>query len=450
MMLYYRPILKMIHLIEYRFFGQNPIGYNAVNIILNAFAVSLVFLLIYSFFDNMIIASISTLLFAVNPSHVEAVSWAYSDSYIISLLLCLGSLYSYHARKYVISLVLLAPALLTHESSLHMLAIFGLYELTIYRDRLKNALLRLMPIALLETVYLIVRHLVVPDNTFLGLPIANPLQASIIVLQRYVKIFLLPDALITVYPSSTFKYTEAELFASITLCVLLVYIVVLLVRKKRFQELFWFGWFFVWLIIPVAAIIKGNLGDFLMMDKSLYIPSLGFCVVISSMLTTFTNKFNIRIYAYVIVGIIVGFYAFYTFSRTRYWQSNIVYFEKAYEFEPNFSTLAYSLGLEYINQGDINKAKQMFLRAIELNPVNSLAYTNLGNIYFITGNNINANYAWESAIKLDMTNPIPYFNLGLLKEKEGKKEEALKMYHRYLELSPQAPDNIRTRIRMLE
>jgi hypothetical protein len=447
-MLYYRPVLKTINMLEYSIFEQNPVGYNIVNILLNALVVVLIFQLVQAISGNVSVAAISALLFMVNPSHVEAVSWVYSDSYIIAALFCLGSLYSYHSNRYLLSSLLLVPALLTHEQSIQMIFALALYEMTIRRESFRGALVRLAPCALMIAAYLVVRSMVISGNVYQGVPVANPLGTAVIVMQRYARIFFVPDALITLYPLGTFKYSMPELLVSVLFCILTVGGIVLLVKKGWYHELFWIGWFFVWLMVPVAAIVRGRLGDFLMADKLLYIPSLGLCVAIASLVMKALDRKTVAVC--LLVGAISVFHGAYSFARTGYWQSNRGYFEKAYEFEPDFPLLTYSLGLEYAQDGMFDKARQLFLRTIALNPLHTMAFCNLGNIYYQNGDIPNAINAWDNALRADRTNPMPYYNLGMLKERDGNIEGALQMYRRYLALTTQAPEDIRARIQMLE
>lgn len=449
-MVYYRPVLKIIHLFEYQLFGQNPIGYNVVNIVLNALIASAVFFVLAELSGNLTVATLSAALFAVNPSHVEAVSWAYSDSYMMAMLLCLGSFYAYHKNKNLLALALLSPALLIHELALQAVVAFAFYEMTINRKPGNNPVRRLLPFVVINFIYLAVRYLVVPRNVPQGLATTNPILSSIVILQRYVRIFFQPDALITLYPVRSFHFSNAELLCSVMLCILAAAVAAFLVRYRLRHELFWFGWFFIWLIIPLAAILVGNLGDYCMMDKSLYFASLGFCGAIAYAATSFAAYPNLKRILFIAAGLLIVYHAGYTFARTRYWKNNITYFEKAYEFEPDFYALTSSLGIEYATKGDIPKAQQLFLQACRLNPNNSMIFANLGNTFLLTGDINNAKMAYERSVRLDATNSVPFYNLGLIFEKEGNKAEALKMYHRYLELTPQVPEAIRNQIRMLE
>jgi len=50
---YYRPLTKSLHILEYSWFGNEPQGYKAVNLILNAAVVVLLFLFVHSATKNI-------------------------------------------------------------------------------------------------------------------------------------------------------------------------------------------------------------------------------------------------------------------------------------------------------------------------------------------------------------------------------------------------------------
>ncbi len=60
-----QPLLQMAFLLEYRFFGLDPVGYIAVNLTLHAFNSFLVYMLVHMLFPRRPMAILSALLFAL-------------------------------------------------------------------------------------------------------------------------------------------------------------------------------------------------------------------------------------------------------------------------------------------------------------------------------------------------------------------------------------------------
>ncbi len=72
----YHPVSILILAIEYHFFGLNPAGYHAVNLLLHLINVLLVFYAVYLVSDKYAVALVASLLFGIHPLHVESVAWA--------------------------------------------------------------------------------------------------------------------------------------------------------------------------------------------------------------------------------------------------------------------------------------------------------------------------------------------------------------------------------------
>lgn len=447
-MTYYRPLTKVLHLIEYSFFGPNPVGFNSVNILLNACVVAMAFILIYSIVGDLRIAFTAALLYAVNPSHVEAVSWVYSDSYILTALLSLTALFCYHGEHYLSALLVFLPALFVHEQALQLIPLLAMYELSIRREGIMSGLTRIVPFAGASILYILVRHLVGVMPPLSGQPLLNPFATAVVVIQRYVKIFFMPDALITIYPKRTFGSLSPETVFSWVVVAALIIIALVLITKKRYQTLFWYGWFFAWLTLPIMAVATSNLGDYLMADKLLYIPSLGFCVLIANAAICASKRW--KRYAVLLVVMLILFQASVTYTRTLYWRTEVRYLEKAYEFAPDFYQVTYALGNKYSSILQHDKALKIFERTVLLYPFHSHAHTNIGNIYYLKGDRYHAQQAWVTAIRADPFNPMPYYNMGMLKELDGDIAGSLGMYRRYLSLVQQAPEDIRRHIISLE
>jgi protein O-mannosyl-transferase len=474
---YYRPLTKTLHLLEYQVFGPRPTGYNAVNIVLNALVAVLGFLLVHAITGNSLAAFLAALLYAVNPMRVEAVSWAYSDAYILTALFSLLSLLLYHKKSYIPSYIVFALSLFCHESAILLVAIIVLYEYFIREEDGARRLVRAAPFFALAGAFLLVRRAIVgpiPLTDVGFIPLCNTVA---VVMKRSVKIFFLPDAPITIYPSEVFLRLSREVVVSYMAVTGLVLFGVFLWFKKR-EYLFWYLWFFVWISVTFNI---GRLSDYLMAEKVLYLASFGFCTLIALFIID-AGKYRRAAIAAVCCLIIV--HAGITFSRTRYWKNDAAYFSKAVEFAPRFypatyalaglavsngrydqaialyegtiesapffSLAPYSLAGLYASMGRYDEAIALYERTVEINPRFGDAYCNLGNVYFLTGNDGKAVSVWKKAVQKDPANPMPYYNIGMVMEKDGALEQALAYYRLYIALAPKPDPALFDRIRKLE
>ena len=431
---YYRPLIKIFHVIEYQAFGQNPIGYNSVNIVLNAAVVVLAFLFINAVTGNTNAAFLAALLYAVNPTRVEAVSWAYSDSYIFMAFFSFLSLLLYQKKRYLLSTLAFAFSLFCHESAILLPVIVVLYECCIPGEKAPRPWIRTAPFFALTGLFLLLRRAVVGAVPLTDLSPFTLFNTVLVIIKRYVKIFFIPDAPVTIYQLELFPRMTAEVAVSYAVALGLVIFGVFLWRKKR-EYLFWYLWFFVWISVNFNV---GRFADGLMGEKLLNTASFGFCALLALFAI---NVKRWKIVAIALISALVLFHFLTTFNRTRYWKDNITYFEKALEFNPTSIPALIELGNAYVEEGEQDKAILLCERVIAIAPRLSLPYLTQGRAYGRKGDLDRAMKALAMSIQLDPSNPRPYYYMGVAMERRGDLKLALQYYRQHLALAqdPSSP-----------
>ncbi|MDA8084808.1 MAG: tetratricopeptide repeat protein [Nitrospiraceae bacterium] len=440
---YYRPLIKILHLAEYSVFGPVPTGYNAVNVSLNALVAVLAMLVVSGMTGSLLTGVIAAVLYAVNPAGVEAVSWVYSDAYVLTALFSLACLLSYMHRRRMLSLLCLCLALLSHESAVLLPLVLIAYETLVRRSPLRYALRKTVPFLAVTAVFLGIRRAVVGPIPVTDLPFVTLANTIAVIVKRAVKIFFVPDAAVVIYPREVFPGLTGEVIVSYAAAALMLLAGGYLWVRNRVY-FFWYAWFFLWLVPVMNA---GSIGEYMMAEKSVYLPSLGFCVLIALLAV---NAGRARTAALAAVLLFSVTHAYMTFSRLKYWSDDVTYMEKALEFTPDFFPLNYALGQAYAFRGDYDRSIIRYQRVIEVNPRMSNAYCNLGNIFYMRGENDRAVAEWEKAIEADPDNPLPYYNVGMELEKRGRQRDALGLYRKYLSLAPDPPADVAGHIRGLE
>ena len=372
---YYRPLMKVVHLAEHAVFGTNPIPYNAVDILLNALVVALCFSVVRSVTGNPKVAFLSSLLYAVNPARAEVVSWSYSDPYIVGAIFSLSAFLLYDRRRYLLSLLSFGLALLSHETAVLVPFILLSYELLIRRDRTFAPVGRLSGFFLLAGIFLLLRRSVAGPMPVTDLGPFTLANAAVVLVNRYVKIFFLPDAPVTIYQyrPGMFASLNREVMLSYAAAALLSGFGLFLWLKKR-PLFFWYLWFFVFIS---ASFNVGRFGDYLMAEKMLYVASIGLCVVIAGLLESIGGK---RLGA----GLVALFAVLHfgvTFHRTLFWTDTATYLEKALEFAPDFYLGHYALGNEHASQKRYDGAIQEYGKTLALKPDLSFAGGYISDLY---------------------------------------------------------------------
>ncbi|MFN8398139.1 MAG: tetratricopeptide repeat protein [Bacteroidia bacterium] len=110
--------------------------------------------------------------------------------------------------------------------------------------------------------------------------------------------------------------------------------------------------------------------------------------------------------------------------------------ERAIEYSITEPETYYLRGFyQYAVKND-SAALKDFKRAADLNSVNPETYHQIGNIYFFRQEWAKAEEAYDHAIKLDSMAPAYYFSKGMMKEKQGKVDEAIKWYDQSIQRDP--------------
>lgn len=486
MLKYYRPVMKLVHAIEHQTFGSHPAGYNAVNILLNAALVVLAFFFIRSITGNAVLAFAASLLYAVNPTRVEVVSWSYSDSYIFTGLFTLLTLLLYRQGHLIASLGFFVLALFTHETAAVIPAAIVLYEVLIQEHRTRAGFYKAALYFVLLGVFMAIRRTVVGPLPLPDTDLFTLVNTVSVIIARYVKIFFVPDAPITVYTytKGMFSLLSAEVVASYAVVAALTAAGVHLWLKQK-EYLFWYLWFFLFCAISFNV---GRFGEYLLAEKLLYTASLGFCVLIAApAVIDWPGK---KVYI-VLLACLIFYHVQATALRQRYWKDTTTYLQAALKFAPDFTIGRLALAVEYQMRGEYDRALdesyealalqpglvsampahmanlyylkgealsaerrydnalQEYQRALQWNADHSLSLSNIGGIYHIQGKQKQAMESWLKAIRSDPSNPVPYYNVGMVLQGQGDINSALEYYQKYLSLEKDPPPSARALVEEL-
>lgn len=107
--------------------------------------------------------------------------------------------------------------------------------------------------------------------------------------------------------------------------------------------------------------------------------------------------------------------------------------------EPKNLKLYDDLGKYYLEQENLNDARDIYHYLVNHEPANPDFHARLGFCFFKSQNYEKAAQAYGKAIALDSTQPNRYYNLGLSQEAAGELDDAERAFKKALELEPQNP-----------
>ncbi|MDX1585109.1 MAG: protein kinase [Balneolaceae bacterium] len=121
-------------------------------------------------------------------------------------------------------------------------------------------------------------------------------------------------------------------------------------------------------------------------------------------------------------------------EQDRYEKAEETY-KKAISLQPDFYRGYNQLGSFYLNHGQYQKAIEQFLHVAELTPDNPHIYSNLGVYFMLLGQAEQATQNFKKSLSIDTTYAA-VSNFGSLMFNQGQYSEAVHLYRKALQLSP--------------
>jgi len=407
----YRPFTAFSYSINYFFSRLDVFYYHLTSVLLHSLCAALLFLFLYAVFGDLFVAVTASLLFACHPVQTEAVSWISGRSSVLSLFFYLIAFMSYvfyrktSARRYLAcSVVSYAVSVFSKEMAISLPLLLIVYDLHFSRgERLSKRALRYLPYILITAGFIIMRSIVIKRvsqcDWWGGSPYHNALS-MMPVIGEYAKILIYPKNLCAFYVNKVYMsiaHTEVLISAG---GLILMAIAMPFVFKRSRAVSFWISWFFITLL-PVSNIVPIRA---LMAERFLYMPSIGYCVVLAILIRQLLRDRRLAIF---VAGIIVLAYSMRTMARNEDWKDAI--------------TISRSI--------------------VRVSPVNPWAYASLGSAYAGKHRFEEAIKELKKSIALSVNYPAPKAILGFCYLEMGRYQDAVQML---LEAQKHEPDNVET------
>jgi len=453
---YYRPLFLLWFRLNHAAFGLDPEGWHLTTILCHVAATYMVFILIRRLVASRWIAFTAATLFALHPVHMESVAWVSGVTDPLMAIFLIGSFLSYlsfredrRGRWMALALSLFALGLLEKETIVvlgplvfvyawlyageeswhcrftcalkHSLAFFGLTILYLFlRAHILHGLshsvtpLSWRSMALTEPciVWLYFRHLMIPAGLsgLYGLPYVTKLISAA---------FLVPTALL----------------------LMLILLLVWCISRLHDARLALFAC--CWIVLPIIPVLflrayaEGDIAH----DRYLYIPSIGFVLLMSLFLAEITSRWppiQERLQPGVLL-IIAVVYAVATVTQQTYWASDLLLYGRAYRIAPHDNLICNDLGAALMDDGKSGEAVALYSQVLAREPGFWLSNYNLGYTYYKLGRFKEAEELLRRAISINAADSDEYIYLGLSVWRQGRTEEAVQYMRQAIQIRPSAP-----------
>src|SRR3989304_1712418 len=373
----YRPLRSLHYTFAYSIFKKNPFGYHLNAVFFHTVISVLVFFIIKKIIENRNIALVASLIFAANPIHAERVANMTAGFDLLGIFLFLLSFYFY---------ILYSKS--NNEKNDKKYFIFSLlfFILAMLKVYVKYIVLLLFPVNL---------------TLFQEVPVAKGL------------------------------FDAGVLVSLFVLSIILIFTI-----KNYRKDIVFFSVFWLFItLIPFSNIMPIQV---FMAERYLYVPSIGFSLIISFL---FFKIYNIEIKnikdkklfknaLIILFVLLLSFYSARTIIRNNDWQDNLSLWTKPIETNPYNSRAHDNLGFTYEQLGDDEKAFLEFQKAVELMPDNFRALSNLG-IAYAKKKQYNISIGlMQKALRINPLHYKTHDKLGLVYLEVDDAENAIKSFER--------------------
>jgi len=390
----YRPLTTVTYSLNHLTGGGEPFAYHLTNVFLHAANSALVLVLVLLATGRARLSFLSALLFAAHPIHTEAVAGISSGRpELLAAAFMLLSLVLYAARYrgrcdpkvcLTVSLIFFALALASKESAFVLPALVplvGWMERTDDGNRPRpwgRLLTDSAPYLAVALTYLVVRWKVLENSSFL--PILNFLDNPLIALEpgwrmvsaiyvglRYFWLLIFPANLSYDYSFDQIPAVVSPGDPRVLLVALALPVVAALIfvasRRNRTTA---FAIAFSLLTFGIVANIVLPIGT-VMADRLLYIPSIGFTILVASILLAVDERLPGRLGRpmwLMLCVLLLGGYSIRTLVRNADWRSEETLFIHDVEVSPRSAKARANAGAIRLRNREAEEALAHYLAAI--------------------------------------------------------------------------------------
>lgn len=446
---FFRPTQSLLSILDYEIWGLNPFGFHLSNTLLHLFNTIFLFFVAARLTGERLVSLVAASLFAVHPVHVESVTFISARVDLLAAAFMLPSFYLYMgagkrlaAWRYAASLVLFWLALFSKEMAVMLPVLVAVYS-WLYEER-GGRVVKAVPFFVLLAAY--VAYRVFGLEVFVS---QHQMRADVLTLAStaaaaafdYTRLLVVPYPLKAYYLLEWHGPGSLKALAGFAVLVIALALFAFFYLKGRKSAAFTLAWTYVSLA-PVMNI--GSLGEFSIAERYLYIPSIGFSVLVGLCFARFAERGLAKTAAAGFIAVVVVLGAM-TVKRNMLWSNDLDFFTEMARVAPTSAAVHGNLAHAYYNLGDLDKAISEMEAASAFVPGNPVIKRELGSYYFQAKRYDEASVALGMAVRGRPTDEAAWNLLGVAYAETGRAEMAAEAFARAVELNPASPaaDNLR-------
>lgn len=492
----YRPLTVLTFRLNFLFSELNAVSYHLLNLLLHA-VVCVIFLKVCKLFLDNRTSLIAALLFAVHPIHTEAVTGVVGRAELLSSIFLLAAFLSYTKSKgpdnsivwtpIAAAVFLVAVATLCKEQGITVVGICCVYEVFIAQGytlpvlwgtavqillgkgsipySLLQTLLKLVVLMFSTLLLVVIRVQVIQSQLPVFTRFDNPAAVSATPARQLTFNYLLPvNAWLVLNPSElccdwtmgTIPLVESFLdgrnLATLFFFCFLGNLVIYSVRYSGdSSKTVLMGLCLMVLPFIPASNLFFPVG-FVVAERVLYVPSMGFCILVAHGWKKLSSKSNrLKKLSWIFLALVLFTHSVKTFNRNWDWESEYTLFMSALKVNKNNAKLWNNVGHALENEKNYAKALKFFKQATHVQPDDIGAHMNVGRTYKNLNKSREAEESYLIAKSL-MPQVIPgkryaarvapnhlnvYINLAnLIRANESRLEEADQLYRQAISMRP--------------
>lgn len=445
----YRPLTNLSHALTYAVFGPLPLPYHLGNLALHVLNCGLVFLLIRRLTGRLQVAFSASLLFAVHPVHVEAVSQVVGRTEVLSAAFFFLAWWFYldgpeRTGRQALSWLCFAAALFSKENTLVLLGVIPLADFCfrggdargVLREWGKNSL----PYVGILIGYLAFRYLAlgrmgvaVDQTVFKHDPPTVRWLTMIDGFAGYFRLLIFPVSLCADYDFSVIHRVIAPGWSTLWGGLLLLAVAGIGTWGLFRHRAVGFGISFFFVSVSIVSNVLVSTG-IIIAERVLYIPSFGFCLLVGYGFSEFIRrKPAFRPAAVGLFCVLCGLMVWRDVVRNRDWADSRAFSGALLRDAPRNPKGWLAEGAR---RTDLVQKEAAFRKAVEVEPNRSVTYLTLGRFLASRGRHAEAMEVFRKGYSVFAGSDSLCLALATGTLEEGDEKGAFEWFSRACAVSP--------------